>query len=156
MQDNDPSMVNTPGYQGSEAPNYEASADHAMSAFREMTEKGVNHAKDTYAKMRSAAEQTTGVIENTYANASKGATDYGLRMLEMARANTNATFDFASELISARTLGQVVEISTAHMRKQIELATEQAKELATLAHQVATHTAEPMKEGLANITKKAA
>ena len=149
-------MINTPEYHASEAPRYEASADHAMSAFREMTEKGVNQAKDTYAKMRSAAEETTGVLENTYANASKGATDYGLRMLEMARANTNATFDYASELLSARTLGQVVEISTAHMRKQIELATEQAKELASLAQQVATHTAEPMKDGFARIAKKAA
>ena len=155
MQDNDPSVVNTP-YHESEVPKYEASAGHAMSAFREMTEKGVNQAKDAYAKMRSAAEETTGVLENTYANASKGATDYGLRMLEIARANTNATFDFAAELLSARTLGQVVEISTAHMRKQIELATEQTKELAALAQQVATHTAEPMKDGLANIAKKAA
>ena len=156
MQTNDPSILSTPEYVESEMPKYEASANQAMSAFREMTEKGVSHAKDAYAKMRSAAEETTGVLENTYANATKGATDYGLRMLEITRANTNATFDFAAELLSARTLAQVVEISTAHMRKQIELATEQAKELAALARQVATRTAEPMKDGLANIAKKAA
>lgn len=156
MQDNDPSIVKMPEYPEGEMPKYEASANQAMSTFREMTEKGVNHAKDTYAKMKTAAEETSGVLENTYANASKGATDCGLKMLEMARTNSNAAFDFAAELFAARTLAQVVEISTSHMRKQIELATEQAKELAALAQKVATHTAEPMKDGLTNIAKKAA
>jgi phasin len=156
MQDNNPSVVNMPEYPEGEAPKYEASANQAMSAFREMTEKGVNQAKDAYAKMKTAAEETTGVLENTYANASKGATDCGFKMLEMARTNSNAAFDFAAELLAARTLAQVVEISTSHMRKQIELATEQAKELAALAQHVATHAAEPMKDGLANLAKKAA
>ena len=156
MQDNNPSVVNMPEYHESEAPKYEASANQAMSAFREMTEKGVNQAKDAYAKMKTAAEETTGMLETTYANASKGAADCGFKMIEMARANCNSAFDFAAELLAARTLAQVVEISTSHTRKQIELATEQDKELAALAQQVATHTAEPMKDGLANLAKKAA
>jgi phasin len=156
MQDSNPSVVNRPEYPESQAQKYEASANQAMSAFRDMTEKGVNQAKEAYAKMKSAAEETTGVLENTYANASKGAADCGLKMIEMARANTNSAFDFAAELLAARTLAQVVEISTSHMRKQIELATEQAKELAALAQKCATDTAEPMKDGLANLAKKAA
>ena len=154
MQDSTPSkMLEFPMV---DMPQLEAQAAQATSAMREFAEKGLSQAKDAYSKMKTAAEEATGILESTYANASKGVSDYGLKMVEMARANSNAAFDFTSELFGARTLAQLVEISTSHTRKQIELLTEQAKELATLAHQVANHASEPMKDGLANIVKKAA
>jgi phasin len=154
MQDSTPSkMLEFPMV---DMPQFENSAAQATSVMREFAEKGLSQAKDTYSKMKSAAEEATGILESTYANASKGASDYGLKFVEMARANSNAAFDFTTELFGARTLAQVVEISSSHTRKQIEMMTEQAKELATLAQQVASHATEPMKDGLANMVKKAA
>jgi phasin len=134
----------------------EGTAKEAQTAFREFAEKGIVQAKENYAKMKSAAEEATGILEHTYANASKGAADYGLKVIEAARANSNAAFDYATELLGARTLAQMVEISTAHTRKQIESMTEQARELSTLAQKVATTTAEPLKEGFTSLAKKAA
>ena len=135
---------------------FEGTAKEAQTAFREMAEKGIVQAKDTYAKMKTAAEEATGILEHTYANASKGASDYGLKVIEAARTNSNAAFDFAAELLGARTMAQMVEISTAHTRKQIESLTAQAKELSSLAQKVATHTAEPIKDGITTLVKKAA
>jgi phasin len=134
----------------------EGTAKEAQTAFREFAEKGIVQAKENYAKMKSAAEEATGILEHTYANASKGAADYGLKVIEAARANSNAAFDYASELLGARTLAQMVEISTAHTRKQIDSMTEQARELSTLAQKLATTTAEPLKEGFTSLAKKAA
>src|SRR6516165_1894805 len=139
-----------------DVPKFEKTASEATAAFREIAEKGIVQAKDTYAKMKTAAEEATGMLEHTYANASKGAADYGLKVIEAARANSNAAFDFATELLGARTMAQMVEISTAHTRKQIESITEQARELSALAQKVATTTAEPIKEGLSSLAKKAA
>jgi len=139
-----------------DVPKFEKTASEAAAAFREIAEKGIVQAKDTYAKMKTAAEEATGMLEHTYANASKGAADYGLKVIEAARANSNAAFDFATELLGARTMAQMVEISTAHTRKQIESITEQARELSALAQKVATTTAEPIKEGLSSFAKKAA
>jgi phasin len=139
-----------------DVPKFEKTATEATTAFREMAEKGIVQAKDTYAKMKTAAEEATGILEHTYANASKGAADYGLKVIEAARANSNAAFDFATELFGARTMAQMVEISTAHTRKQIESMSEQARELSALAQKVATTTAEPIKEGLSSLAKKAA
>ena len=136
--------------------SFDGSAKEATTAFREMAEKGIIQAKESYAKMKSAAEEATGILEHTYANASKGAADYGLKVIEAARANSNAAFDFAAELLGARTLAQMVEISSAHTRRQIESMTEQARELSTLAQKVATTTAEPLKEGFTSLAKKAA
>src|ERR1700719_4036910 len=105
--------------------------------------------------MKTAAEEATGIMETTYANASKGAADYGLKMVEMARVNSNATFDFMAELLGARTLAEGGEISTAPTRKQSEQLPTQAKELSTLAQKVAPHTAEPIKDGFTTLVKKA-
>jgi len=62
--------------------------------------------------------------------------------------NTNAAFDFAGELITAKTLSEVIELSSAHTRKQFEAYTEQGKELTALAQKVATDSAEPIKSGM--------
>src|SRR6202012_5940500 len=82
------------------------------AAFREFAERGVAQAKDTYEKMKAAAEEATDVLETTYSTASKGASDYGLKVIEAARINTNAAFDFAGELITAKSLSEVMELSS--------------------------------------------
>jgi phasin len=128
----------------------------APAAFRDMAEKSLSHAKDNYEKMKSAAEEATGVLEDTYATASKGAADYALKVIEMSRENANSTFDFAVELLGAKTFSEVIELSSAHARKQFEALSEQTKELASLAQKVATEAAEPIKEGITKATKKAA
>ena len=128
----------------------------APAAFRDMAEKSLSQAKDNYEKMKSAAEEATSVLEDTYATASKGAADYGLKVLELARENSNAAFDFATELLGAKTFSEVVELSTAHARKQFETLSEQGKELASLAQKVATEAAEPIKEGMSKAARKVA
>ena len=141
MQDTSAPIVKVPEFPMVDIPKLEASAAEATATMRAFAEKGISQAKDTYAKMKSAAEEATGIMETTYANASKGAADYGLKVVEIARANSNATFDFMTELLGARTFAHVIEISTAHTRRQIESLTEQARELTSLAQKVATHAA---------------
>src|SRR5262249_20304216 len=128
----------------------------APAAFRDMAEKSLSHAKDNYEKMKSAAEQATGVLEDTYATATKGFANYNLKLIEMARENMNATFDFAAELLGTKNYSEFVELTTAHARKQFEALSEQSKELASLAQKVATETAEPIKEGMSKAARKVA
>ena len=85
-----------------EMPKFDIPKMEIPAAFREFAEKGVSQAKETYEKMKSAAEEATDVLEDTYATATKGASDYGLKVIEAARANTNAAFDFASELMTVK------------------------------------------------------
>ena len=95
-------------------------------------------------------------IEDTYAAAIKGASDYGLKVIEAARANTNAAFDFATQLMTVKSLSEMVELSTAHTRKQFEALTAQSKELAAIAQKVAADSAEPVKESFGKVFKKVA
>jgi phasin family protein len=77
-----------------------------------------------------------------------------MKVIEVARVNTNAAFDFANKLLAAKTLSEVVELSSAHLRKQFETLTEQGKELSALAQKVATEAAEPIKSGVTKAFNK--
>ncbi len=131
-----------------EMPKFEIPKVEMPAAFREFAERGVAQAKDTYEKMKAAAEEATDVLETTYSTASKGASDYGMKVIEAARVNTNAAFDYAGELLAAKTLSEVIELSSTHARKQFEALTAQSKDLGALAQKVATETAEPIKSGM--------
>ena len=139
-----------------ELPSFEIPKMEIPAAFRELAEKSVSQAKETYEKMKSAAEEATDVLEDTYATATKGVSDYGLKVIEAARENTNAAFDYASQLMTVKSLSEVVELSTTHSRRQFEAMTAQSKELVAIAQKVATDTAEPMKESFGKAFKKVA
>ena len=137
-------------------PKFEMPKMEVPAAFRELAEKGVAQTKDAYEKVKAAAEEGTEMLETCYATASKGSTEYGLKLIEIARANTNATFDYVESLFGVKSASELVELSTAHARTQFETLTAQSKELATLAQKVATDTAEPIKTGVNKALKKVA
>ena len=139
-----------------EIPSFDMPKMEVPAAFREVAEKSVAQAKETWDKMKAATEEATDVLEESYATASKGAADYNLKVIEIARANTNAYFDFAAQLFSVKSLSEVVELSTTHARTQFETATAQSKELTALAQKVTTDTVEPIKTGVTNAFKKVA
>jgi phasin len=103
--------------------------------------------------MKSAAEETTDLIEDTYATATKGVTEFNLKTLEALRANMNAGFDYAREMAGARTLADAVELSAVHMRKQFDALSAQTKELSAIAQKIATEAAEPIKAGVSKSFK---
>jgi phasin len=132
-----------------EIPNFEVPA-----AFREFAEKGVNQAKANWEKVKAATEETTDLLEGSYSTATKGAADYGLKMIEMGRANTNACFDFAGQMMACKSMSEAVELSSGFARKQFDAVSAQTKELGALAQKIATETAEPIKESMTSAFKK--
>jgi phasin len=137
-----------------EMPNFDMPKMEIPAAFREFAEKSVSQAKENYEKMKTAAEEATDVLEGTYATASKGAADYGMKMIEQARVNTNSAFDFVSQFMTVKSFSEAVELSTAHARKQFETLTAQTKELAAIAQKVTAETSEPVKESFTKAFKK--
>jgi len=135
-------------------PSFEMPKVEVPAAFREIAGKSVSQAKEGYEKMKSAAEDATNVLEDTYATATKGAADYGAKLIETARVNTNAAFDFYTELMTVKSFSEFVELSTGHARKQFEAATSQTKELTALAQKVTTETTEPIKNSVTKAFKK--
>jgi phasin len=134
-----------------DTPKFDMPKIEVPEMVRDFAEKSVQQAKDTYAKFKSAAEETTDMFEDTYATATKGATEFNLKALEALRLNVNSAFDYTRELFATKSLAEAVELSSTHVRKQFEALSTQAKDLTTIAQKVATETAEPIKTGVSKI-----
>lgn len=137
-------------------PNFDLPKMEVPAAFRDMAEKGAAQARENYEKLKSAAEEVTDVLEDTYAKVAKGAADCGLKMLEAARVNSNAQFDYLTDLFKTRTVAEFVELSTAHARKQFDSLSAQTKDISSFVQKVATETAEPLKDTVSKAFSKAA
>ena len=76
-------------------------------AFRELADKGFAQARDTYEKAKAATEQATNQLKEAYTTAAKGATDYNIKVIEIACANTNTAVDNAFELLGVKSLTEI-------------------------------------------------
>ena len=121
-----------------EMPKFDLPNMEMPEAFREMAEKGVEQTRDAYAKAKVASEEAADLLENTYEAAAKRATDYNRKLIEITRTNTRAAFDYVHELLGVKSPSEFIALSTAQMRKQFEIVSEQNKELGALAQEIAT------------------
>src|SRR3954469_3536537 len=123
---------------------------------RAFAEKGVSQARDSYAKFKDVAETHNGTMEAVFTSASKGASAYSAKLIEFFKANTSSSLDFAQELFGVKSPAAVIELWTAHARKQFETLSAQAKELPELSQKVASETVEPIKTSASKLYKPAA
>jgi phasin len=123
---------------------------------RAFAEKGVSQARDSYAKFKDVAETHNGTVEAVFTTASKGASQYSAKLMEMMKANTSSTLDFAQELLGSKSPSEALELWTSHTKKQFEAFSAQARELAELSQKVATETVEPIKASASKYYKPAA
>jgi phasin len=121
----------------------------APQAIREMAGKGTAQAKESYKKMSAATAEASNVIQTACSTAAQGAVDCNAKVIEFARVNSNAAFDYAGKLLGVKSPSEFLEVSTEHARKRLEVLTEQAKELTALSQQVMLATTEPLKAGAA-------
>ena len=123
---------------------------------RAFAEKGVSQARDNYAKFKDVAETHNGTIEAVFTTASKGASEYSAKLMEIMKATTTANLDFAQGLIGVKSPSEAMELWSSHAKKQFETFTAHTKELAELTQKVATETVEPIKASASKLFKPAA
>jgi phasin len=124
---------------------YEMPKMELPAEFREMTDKGVAHARGAYAKAKVASEEAVDLLANVYATVAKGATEYNLKLIEIARTNNRAAFDYAYAVLGVKSPSELIELSTAHMRKQFAAVSAQNKELYTLVQELTANATDPIK-----------
>jgi phasin len=123
---------------------------------RAFAEKGVSQARDSYAKFKDAAETHNGTIEAVFTTASKGASQYSAKLMEIMKSSSTANLDFAQQLFSVKSPSEAMELWTSHAKKQFETFTATTKELAELSQKVAAETVEPIKASASKLFKPAA
>ena len=123
---------------------------------RAFAEKGVSQARDSYAKFKDVAASHNGTIEAVFSSASKGASEYSAKLMEIMKAGTTANLDFAQALIGVKSPSEAMELWSSHAKKQFETFTASTKELAELTKKVATETVEPIKTSASKLFQPAA
>ncbi|MDJ0930105.1 phasin [Breoghania sp.] len=116
------------------------------AAVREMTEKGLNQSREAYEKFKSAAEEATDMIEDSFETTRQGVLELNTCALHAAKANTDATYDFMKSLVGAKSLSEAIELQTSFARTQFDAMSKQAKEMQEISSKYATDLSSPMKD----------
>jgi phasin len=114
------------------------------AAFRDLAEKSVSTARDTYAKIKSAADDATGLVEETLETAREGAFAIGVKALDATKTNTDASFELVKDLFGAKTMSEVIELQSRFARKQFDTLAEQFKEFQALGEKLVSDTTKPV------------
>jgi len=107
------------------------------------TKEGRNFVDKSTKAARETFEEGSAAIEQNFSSVLEKSRDLNVKLLEMARDNAEATFDFAREIATAKTPSDLAEALSTHANKQFELFSTQMRELASLAQTIAGSGAEP-------------
>jgi phasin len=123
---------------------------------RAFAENGVSQAREGYAKLKDAAATHNSTVEAVMGNVAKGTTELSAKLLEIARTNTDAGFDFAQSLIGVKSPSQAIELWSGFARSQMQALTGQTQQIADLSQKIAAETVEPIQSGAAKLFQPAA
>jgi hypothetical protein len=123
---------------------------------RQLAKEVVAETRGNYEQIESAVNQMMTLFVSTQSTAAKGIADYRAWLTKVAHGHVISAFDFAQNLATAKSVPHVIEYSRAHARIQFDALAAQTKELAELAHNVATEMAEPINASIASAGENAA
>jgi phasin family protein len=107
-----------------EAFNVSVAGVEMPAVFRDLAEKSISQARDAYSKMKAAAEEATDLVA--------------------AKANSDASFEFAMKLFGAKTFAEVIELQTSFARQQFDTYGAQFKEIQDLTQKYVTEATKPV------------
>jgi hypothetical protein len=100
---------------------------------RKLADKTAGMANEATAKMEHSAK----VAQESMSMAAENTSQFGLKVLEIARTNVDSFFDFAQKIMTTKDPSAVMELWTSHTKKQLETYSKQAQELAQFGQKLA-------------------
>jgi phasin len=104
---------------------------------RAFAEKSVEQAKQAFDGFISTAHQAVHALEGQAESARKGARHVTEKAMSFAEQNIARSFELAQQLVRAKDVQEVMRLQTDFIRSQMQILTEQAKELGESAGQAA-------------------
>ena len=121
--------------------------------FRSMTQKSMEQSKEAYGRMKAAADEATKALESTMENVHQGSLQLSKKAIDAMRTNAELGFAHLDSMMSAKSFAEVIEMQTAYVRKQVEMATDQAKDMQALSQSVAKDMIQPGREAFQKASK---
>ncbi len=113
---------------------------------QEMTEKSVDQAREGYAKVKTASEEATAMLEETIEVTRDSIMEINLKAVDAAKENSEAAFTHIRDLFSVKSLSEAIELQSAYTRQQYDTVSQQVKDMQETATKLATTVSEPAKE----------
>lgn len=113
--------------------------------FRNVAEQSLTQTREAYARMKSAAEEATDALEESFGKSRDGVLEFQKKSLEISQANADATFDLARQLLGVTSVTDAVQLQTAFMRERFESLVDYSKDVQATCEKVANEAAKPAK-----------
>lgn len=131
------------------ASNQEAAVRHSPhidipEGVKQAAAAGIYQAREGYEKLYGNAEAMTVAVERSYAMAATDAAGLQSKMLETIQANMAASFEFATVLLAARSLPEMIELSTRFVHRQFEAFARQTKDFWSFGQKMMADTTKPV------------
>jgi phasin len=108
---------------------------------RAFAERSVEQAKQAFDGFISAAHQAVSAMEGQAESARKGAAQVTEKAMSFAEQNVARSFEFAQQLVQAKDVQEVMKLQAEYVKTQLQVFTEQARELGETAGKAAADTA---------------
>jgi len=124
--------------------------------FRSFSEQGLNQTREAYARMKSAAEDATDVMEESLETARETFRDAQFKAIDLAKANTDASFDLFRKLLTTTSVGDALQLQTAFARERFEALVDYSKDVQATMTKVGSEASKPAKAIFDKAVAKAA
>src|SRR5262249_54871155 len=98
---------------------------------------------NTVNKTKKAANDAAERMQESSSRTTEGFHDYPLKLFAAAQENMIGLFEYIQDVMRARSLPELFEISTTHSQRQLSRMTEQGREIAGAAQKMAIEGARP-------------
>lgn len=117
-----------------------------QETLRTMTERSREQSQEAYRRLKTAAEEATRTMESTVENAHNGSLTLSRKALEAMRSNAEMGFEHLEKLASAKSVSELIELQTGFVRRQMEAAADQAREMQAISQEIGQELLRPGRE----------
>ena len=116
-------------------------------------DQGATAARDNLRKGEAAARETLDQMGQSFSKSTETLRDFNLKMINMMRANAEASFDFAENLVTSKSSTDMFERWKSFAEQQVENLQKQTQELTGLTQAVAQESMQPVKDAADRFTR---
>lgn len=113
--------------------------------FRSFAEQGMTQTREAYARIKSAAEDATDMLEDSMETTREGLRDAQFKALDVAKANTDAAFNLFKQLLTTTSVADAVQLQTSFARERFEALVDYSKDVQATLTKVGAEASKPAK-----------
>ena len=113
--------------------------------FRSFAEQGLTQTREAYGRLKAVAEETTDVMEESFETTRESVREVQFKALDAARANADAAFDLARNLLAVTSVADAIQLQTAFARERFEAFVDYSKDVQGALTKVGSEAGKPAK-----------